>query len=191
MRPFLTAFMLLLATASVAAADMRVEGTAIVVTDESGQERRGAELDGAELDLGDIGTLRIVSASLDEKARFPDEVWLLQGELRAPGMSTFEQICTPDASGDTHMLIYSGYFDDEFRYVAANERFSVTCTSGVEGKCLRWGYLQYKVDGARFMAVACTQLLLLAGIVTCLYNSQAINSYLVSKYLNSSLSETA
>lgn len=144
MRALLTALLLLMVTAPATAAEMRVEGTAIVVTDESGRERRGAELDGAELNLGDIGTLRIVSSALDDQARFPDEVWLLHGELRAPGMSRFEQICTPDASGDTRMLIYSGYFDDEFRYVAARERFSVTCVSGIEGKCLRWGYLPWR-----------------------------------------------
>lgn len=143
MRQLLTAFALLFAS-TLSAGELRVEGTAIVVTDESGQERRGAELDGAELDLGDIGTLRIVSSALDEQARFPGEVWLLQGELRAAGTSQFEQICTPDPSGDTRMVIYSGYFDDEFRYVPAGERFSVTCISGVEAKCLRWGYLPWR-----------------------------------------------
>ena len=144
MRRLLCVLALLLSAPALLASEMRVEGTAIVVTDESGQERRGAELDGAELDLGAIGTLRIVKSSLDAQARFPDEVWLLQGELRAPGMSQFESICTPDASGDTRMVIYSGYFDDEFRYVAASERFSVSCVSGVEGKCLRWGYLPWR-----------------------------------------------
>ena len=144
MRRLLCVLALLLSAPALLASEMRVEGTAIVVTDESGQERRGAELDGAELDLGAIGTLRIAKSSLDAQARFPDEVWLLQGELRAPGMSQFESICTPDASGDTRMVIYSGYFDDEFRYVAASERFSVSCVSGVEGKCLRWGYLPWR-----------------------------------------------
>ena len=57
MRALLTALLLLMVTAPATAAEMRVEGTAIVVTDESGRERRGAELDGAELNLGDIGTL--------------------------------------------------------------------------------------------------------------------------------------
>lgn len=123
---------------------LRLDGTAIVVTDASGQEHRGADLDGAELDLGDIGTLRIVQSSLDTQARFPGEVWLLQGELRLPGESAFQSICTPDASGDTRMVIYSGYFDAQFRYVAAADRFSVTCVSGVEGKCLRWGYLPWR-----------------------------------------------
>lgn len=144
MRRLLVALSLWLSATTLPAASMRVEGTAIVVTDASGQERRGAELNGAELDLGSVGTLRIVKYALDDQARFPDEVWLLHGELRTPGMSEFESVCTPDASGDTRMLIYSGYFDDAFRYVAAPERFSVTCVSGVEGKCLRWGYLPWR-----------------------------------------------
>lgn len=134
---------LLMSTIALSASTLRVEGTTIVVTDASGQEHRGADLDGAELDLGDIGTLRIVKSSLDDQARFPDEVWLLQGELRVPGTSKFEAICTPDAGGDTRMIIYSGYFDAQFRYVGASERFSVSCVSGVEGKCLRWGYLPW------------------------------------------------
>ena len=144
MRRLLYVLALLMSAPPLSASSMRVDGTAIVVTDESGQERRGADLDGAELDLGDIGTLRIVKSSLDTQARFPDEVWLLQGELRAVGTSEFGSICTPDASGDTRMVIYSGYFDQQFRYVAAADRFSVTCVSGVEGKCLRWGYLPWR-----------------------------------------------
>ena len=144
MRRFWSMLALLLSASSTLASEMRVEGTAIVVTDELGHEHRGAELDGAQLDLGALGTLRILKSSLDKQARFPGEVWLLQAELRAPGMSEFESICTPDASGDTRLVIYSGYFDQEFRYVAATERFSVTCVSGVEGKCLRWGYLPWR-----------------------------------------------
>lgn len=144
MRRLLCIFALLVSALPLSAGNLRVDGTAIVVIDESGQERRGAELDGAELDLGDIGTLRIAQSTLDDQARFPGEVWLLDGELRAIGMQEFESICTPDASGDTRMVIYSGYFDEGFRYVAASDRFSVSCVSGVEGKCLRWGYLPWR-----------------------------------------------
>jgi ADYC domain len=151
MRLLLIVALLLLATHLLAAemrvdgtAEMRVDGTAIVVTDASGQERRGSELDGAELDLGDIGTLRIIESTLDPDARFPGEVWLLRAQLRATGMSEFESICTPDAGGDSRMIFYRGYFDDQFRYIADHERFSVTCVSGVQGKCLRWGYLPWR-----------------------------------------------
>lgn len=144
MRRLLCLLLWLLSASFGSASSLRVEGTAIVVTDASGQEHRGAELDGAELDLGDIGTLRIVRSSLDAQARFPDEVWLLQGELRAAGTQDFESICTPDASGDTRMVIYSGYFDAQLHYVGDTGRFSVSCVSGVEGKCLRWGYLPWR-----------------------------------------------
>lgn len=123
----------LLSATHLLAAEMRVDGTAIVVTDASGQERRGSELDGAELDLGDIGTLRIIESTLDPDARFSGEVWLLRAQLRAPGMSEFESICTPDAGGDARMIFYRGYFDEEFRYVADHVSGGGDCAATIFG----------------------------------------------------------
>lgn len=122
---------------------LRVAGTQFVVTDALGQTVRGADLVGAELDLGPTGTLRIVDIDQDTSARF-DEVWLHRLELRQPDSMVFQPFCAPDPSGDTRVVVYPGYFDGDRRYVADPERFSMSCVSGVEAKCLRWGYLPWR-----------------------------------------------
>lgn len=129
---------------ALAASSLRVEGTELVVTDANGQVSRGVALDGAELDIGPLGTLRIETARLDASARFPDAIWLLQAKLRAPSTSVFENFCTQGPDGDTRMVMFQGYFDQQLQYVADPERFSISCTSGVEAKCLRWGYLPWR-----------------------------------------------
>lgn len=122
---------------------LRVEGTRLIVTDDQGRERDQTELIGAELDLGADGTLQILTASKDKQARFED-VWLYQLQLRPAGALVFQSFCTPDPYGDTRAIAYQGYFDQDRRYVADRTRFSLSCVSGVEAKCLRWGYLPWR-----------------------------------------------
>jgi hypothetical protein len=142
---FLLLSLLLTSTTSSAVEDsgLRVEGTGLVVTDSSGNSLRGAELIGAELDLGNIGVIRVVAVERDPGARF-DEVWLHTLQLRQPGSMLFSEFCTPDPKGDKRAVIYQGYFDEALHYVADSERFSFSCVSGVEAKCLRWGYLPWR-----------------------------------------------
>lgn len=122
---------------------LRVEGTRFVVDAADGQSLRGSELTGAELDLGALGVVRVVAVEADAEARF-DEVWLHTLELRQPGSMLFNNFCAPDPKGDTRVVVYPGYFDDARHYIADNERFSMSCVSGVEAKCLRWGYLPWR-----------------------------------------------
>jgi hypothetical protein len=122
---------------------LRVEGTEFVVIAEDGTEVRGADLIGAELDLGALGTVRVAAVERDATARF-DEVWLHSLELRVPGSMLFQQFCTPDPGGDRRAVAYAGFFDETRRYVADPTRFSLSCVSGVEAKCLRWGYLPWR-----------------------------------------------
>ncbi|AVP99057.1 hypothetical protein C7S18_18600 [Ahniella affigens] len=126
---------------------LRVEGTRLVVTDDQGREREQADLVGAELQLGTAGTLQVLSASKDPSARF-DEVWLYQLQLRPTGALMFQSFCAPDPYGDTRVVVYQGYFDQDRRYVADATRFSLSCVSGVEAKCLRWGYLPWRTAPA-------------------------------------------
>jgi hypothetical protein len=135
---------MLIPTVASAAPQMRVEGTRIVVTDDHGNEVDGAALEGAELDLGALGSLRIEHMALDPDARFPDELWLMDAQLRAPGAPAYANACATDAATDARMVIYSGYLDPSLRYLADGSRFSLSCVSGVEAKCLRWGYLPWR-----------------------------------------------
>lgn len=146
--------LLLLISTVLRAEGVRVEGTTLIVDDDQGGQRRGSDLDGAELDLGDLGTLRLLRTERDADARFPDQVWLLQAELRAASASAFANFCPPDPKGDARMVIYQGYLDGQLHYVNDPTRFSLSCTSGVEAKCLRWGYLPWRSapDGTTALA---------------------------------------
>lgn len=132
----------LLTSQSAASAEtgaLQVSGTRFVVADGAGKTLTGDQLVGAELDLGETGVVRVVAVERDATARF-DDIWLHTLELRQPGSMLFLPFCSPDPTGDTRVVVFSGYFDDDRRYVADQERFSLSCISGVEAKCLRWGY---------------------------------------------------
>lgn len=133
-----------LATPAGAAIDgLRVEGTRFVLNDGNGKVLKGADLVGAELDMGELGVVRVAAVEQDAGARFK-EVWLHTLELRQPGKMLFTGFCTPDPAGDTRVVVYPGYFDAEHHYIGDNARFSMSCVSGVEAKCLRWGYLPWR-----------------------------------------------
>lgn len=113
---------------------LTLDGTEIVLVHDHGAiERRGAEVVGTRLELPRHGVLEIRGASRDAAARF-DDLWLyqLQGE-QGP-------VCEPDANGDTRALLFPGHIDQALRYHADARRFSLSCVSGVQAKCLRWGY---------------------------------------------------
>jgi hypothetical protein len=142
-----------LTCAGASAASLRVEGTQIVVTDERGQ-LRGAQIDGAELELGELGTLRVLRNAIDPGARFSAETWLLDAELRPPGARAFANACATRADDDARMVIYQGYLDADLNYVDDRTRFSLSCVGGVEAKCLRWGYLPWRRAPAADVSLA-------------------------------------
>lgn len=138
-----SAFLLSITVSAGDSGGLRVEGTRFVVPDASGKLLSGADLAGSELDLGEVGVVRVVAVEQDASARF-NEVWLHRLTLRQPGSMVFTEFCAPDPKGDTRVVVYPGYFDDALHYVADPERFSFSCVSGVEAKCLRWGYLPWR-----------------------------------------------
>lgn len=137
------AAMLLPATASASPA-FRVEGTQLVVETADGRTLRNAEVEGHELDLGALGVWRILRVTRDAEARFVDETWLVDAQMQAPGGASFVNACANGPNQDGRAILYSGYLDAELRYVDDPARFSISCVSGVEAKCLRWGYLPWR-----------------------------------------------
>ncbi|MFO1493576.1 MAG: ADYC domain-containing protein [Lysobacterales bacterium] len=133
-------------TAALSAQGLRVDGTEPVAVDDQGEVRRGAELAGAELDLGRLGVLRIERVTQDSAARFPEQTWLIEAQWRRD--SGEASVCPPDAKGERRALMFQGYLDADMRYVDAPERFSISCLSGAQAKCLRWGYLPWRKSPA-------------------------------------------
>jgi hypothetical protein len=132
------------AGAASAAPGFRVEGTQMVVETADGQVLRGAEIEGHELDLGAVGVWRILRVARDAEARFPDETLVVDAQMRAMDGVEFSNACANGPNQDGRAVFYSGYLDRDLRYVADPTRFSISCMSGVEAKCLRWGYLPWR-----------------------------------------------
>ena len=122
-----------LAVTTVAAGELSVAATELRIGTDAGLVR-GAEVAGAELELPGLGTVRIASAERDAGSRFGD-IWLYRVEL-ADGRA----ICDADPGGDTRLVFFPGRFDAQLNYVADPAEFSISCVSGVQANCLRWGY---------------------------------------------------
>lgn len=135
---------MLLPGAAFASPSFRVEGTQLVVETAGGHSLRNAEVEGHELDLGVLGVWRILRVARDAEARFPDGTWLVDAQMQAPGTAGFVNACADGPDRDGRAVFYSGYVDADLRYVADPHRFSISCTSGVEAKCLRWGYQPWR-----------------------------------------------
>lgn len=135
----LAAVGLLAAAGSTLAVELRVVGTALMVTRDDGSQASGEALAGAEIDIAGIGTLRLRDAFRDPDARFGD-IWLHGIDVRAEGTTVFHPLCEADPGGDTRALLFQGALDADHRYVDDPAQFSLSCVSGVQAKCLRWGY---------------------------------------------------
>ncbi len=119
-------------------AGLEIDGTRLSLLTEHGR-LSGSDLVGAEIDVPGLGSLRIDGAGLDPDSRFGD-LWLYQMQLKPPGGETFQPFCEPDDGGDTRAIVFAGDFDQQMRYRADAGTFSLSCVSGVQAKCLRWGY---------------------------------------------------
>ncbi len=144
-RSVLVLIVLVLA-AGIARADgpparLHVEGTAFVLQQLDGRVRRGADLVGAELDLGNGVTLRIDAARPDPADA---EILLHRFSQRVAG-ADWQPVCE---AGQEGFPIGGRWVAGEFR--SDNAHFLLTCTNGAQSKCARWGYKPWKAapDGA-------------------------------------------
>ena len=137
-------FLLVVASAATGATGSRlsVDGTAFVLADGHGRTLRGAELVGAELDLGDGITLRIDGVRVDPQVP-SGEVLLHRFSLRV-GEGVWENPCEPDREGRQEGLPLAGRWDADGRFRVDATRFALSCTSGAQAKCVRFGYLPWK-----------------------------------------------
>jgi hypothetical protein len=139
------------AAASAAASvshQLSVEGTAFVLRFADGRELRGAQLVGAELDLGGGTEVRIDGARPDP-GDGSGEVLLYALSARAEN-GGWVPICDPDREGAREGFPVPGRWDAGGRYQADVSHFALTCTSGAQAKCVRFGYKPWKQapDGA-------------------------------------------
>lgn len=132
-------------TAPVLAGDGQhvvVEGTELRLIDGDGQIRSGDGLVGGELTLLDAygsHRLRIERTQLDADSPSP-AIRLYAFSLRDPTSGAWQELCRPGPDGLTLAFPLPGYFTDDGGYVADAQRFTITCTGGAIGKCIRFGY---------------------------------------------------
>ena len=143
------ACVLLVPVAGVASQpELIVEGTAFVLRQADGTELRGAQLVGAELDLGGGVTVRIDAVRPDPGDKSGETLLHAFSTRGADG--TWVPLCEPDHDGHREGFPVPGRWDDAGRYHADPDHFALSCTSGAQAKCVRFGYKPWKPapDGA-------------------------------------------
>lgn len=118
-----------------------VVGSSLAIVDTAGARRAGLGLAGTELTLGD-GTdrlrLRIVSVVADRR----EGVFLHEVEaLDATGR--WQNVCAADAQQRRLALFIEGHDLPDGRQLRVPGDVSITCTGGVQAKCIRAGYMPW------------------------------------------------
>lgn len=145
--------------------EYRVEivGTEFRLTLPDGRQVGGDGLVGMVLTLGDPGgaqrSIRIDAVQADPKA---GEITLYALSVFDPASGTWGNLCSPDADGVAMGFPLSGTWTASGEHVPSEHAFSMTCTSGVNAKCVRMGYKPWKSrDGTSLWDLhqACTRML--------------------------------
>ena len=133
---------------------LSVEGTAFVLRLPDGRTLRGADLTGARFvwrEEGRDSVIRIDLVEREESASGP--VLIHRLSVLDPDTGSAQPLCRPDAQGRRAGFPVQG----------ADGGFSLTCTSGAEGKCILMGYhpWQSRSDGVpmRDLHRACIHLI--------------------------------
>ena len=123
-----------------------IEGSSLRVDYADGTSLRGQQLVGKEIQIGQAGApMRLRIDAVTEDERMP-EVWLHQ--ISAQGSDgQWQNICSADADGRQLAVPLAGFIGPDGGFVADPAKLSIACTSGAQGKCLRFGY-RYWMNGS-------------------------------------------
>jgi hypothetical protein len=139
-----------------------VVGTEFRVTLADGRVLAQEDLVGMVLAVSDDVAVRIDSVERDPGD--PEGEIVLYGLSRLdPATGEARNLCRPDPDGRRLGFPLAGVWTADGRHVRSDTRFSLTCTSGTEGKCVRFGYRPWRTrpDGISLWDLhqACTRLL--------------------------------
>jgi hypothetical protein len=118
-----------------------VVGTAFRLTFSSGRILQGKELAGVTLSLRLPGDMSVHRVRLDEiltDSRDPNHEVLLYKAAVVDG-ETPAELCDPDPDGNRWMFPLKGQWDSEGQLIS-HSGFTLTCSAGAQGKCVRFGY---------------------------------------------------
>jgi hypothetical protein len=122
-----------------AVAKLEVVGTTFRGKWTDGRVVTGADLVGAVFEVGDganEATVRIDAVRPDPKDP-TGEIMLHAFSLLDVASGTWRSLCSPDWDGVAMGFPLAGTWTSSGEYQPSVERFSLTCTSGVSGKCVR------------------------------------------------------
>lgn len=132
------------AAAPPPAAKVSIEGSRLRVDYPDGTSLSGMDLVGKEIVIGAAGEMRLRINAITPDRHTPD-VWLHDiSAQRADGQ--WQNVCLPDADGQRLALPVAGYTTADGGFVHDPDKLSITCSSGAQGKCLRFGY-RYWMNG--------------------------------------------
>lgn len=122
-----------------------VEGTDLVVLRPDGQRIEGGALIGAVVVGGDLEHGR-TAVRIDRLRPDPDdaEITLYDLSVRDAKTGDWNPVCDPDNRGVSGGFFLAGSWNTGGKHLH-DEKFSVSCTSGAIGKCVRAGYKPWKI----------------------------------------------
>jgi hypothetical protein len=146
-------------------ASIAVEGTDFRVRLVSGKVLSGPDLVGATLSLTESANAlprKVLVESVVRDPGDPDHEILLYHLLAIDAADGKKgELCGPDARGERWAFPVQGQWDAEGRHIS-DSGYTLTCSDGAQGKCVRFGYKPWKTmaNGTRLDAYhqACVRL---------------------------------
>ena len=147
-----------LAIAPAQATSLSLEATELRAMFADGTSLAGPQLVGRQLlvPVGDSALALRIDA-VEEDAKAPG---LFLYEMRAQTVGgEWQNICEPDREGKGWTIPLGGHLAEDGQFEPDPQKLTLTCTSGVLGKCLRAGYRFWDPDAKSLQQFqACTRL---------------------------------
>jgi ADYC domain-containing protein len=133
------------------APSLEVIGTLFRVTTSSGRVLTSPDLIGAVLDAVDEAG-RSITVRIDAVTRDPSDgegdVWLHRFSTLDGKTGRWRGSCTPGPDDTVAGFPLTGRWTADGRHLRTASTFTLTCTSGAAGKCVRLGYKPWREDAS-------------------------------------------
>jgi len=127
-----------------ATAALRADGTRFALALPDGRMLYSSDLVGATLRMGDGMAVRIEAVAM---VNDPHGQPLWQHELSVADTSgTWRNACTPHSDGTRTAMLVPGREQGDGTIDHDATAFAITCTSGAQGECLRFGYRPWEAS---------------------------------------------
>jgi hypothetical protein len=126
---------------------LEVAGTLFRVTMRDGRVLTSPDLIGAVVEAADEAG-RIITVRIDGVTRDPSDaggdVWLHRFSVPDAPTGVWREFCSPGPDGTVAGFPVAGSWTSGGRHERGSTGFSITCTSGAIGKCVRLGYKPWR-----------------------------------------------